>query len=81
MPTGATGKVVFKTNGVAFDTGSLTSGLATRATMAALAYGETTVTAEYAGDGNYAGSTKSFVQTLTNHPPTASVMLITRTRT
>jgi hypothetical protein len=41
--------------------------------------GTTLVTAIYSGFGSYAGSTNSFNQVVTNHPPTATVMTVGRT--
>ena len=79
LPSDAAGSVVFKTNGVAFDTASLSSGTATSVATTALARGNTTITAEYAGSINYVGNTNSFTQTVTNHLPVAGLMLVTRT--
>jgi hypothetical protein len=41
--------------------------------------GTQTITAEFDGDINYIGSTNSISQTVTNHPPAASVMTAYRT--
>ena len=66
-----TGTVLFKTNGVALsDPVALDgSGLATLMTNS-LPHGSNTVTAEYAGDSNFQGSTNSLVQVV-NTPPVA----------
>ena len=74
VPPGAgtpTGTVLFKTNGVALcDPVALdTNGVATLITNS-LPHGSNTVTAEYAGDGNFLGSTNSVVQ-IVNTPPIA----------
>ena len=36
------------------------------------------ITAGYVGDNNYLGWTNSLIQTVTNHPPVANVMTVTR---
>jgi hypothetical protein len=66
-----TGLVLFRTNGVVLcDPVALnTSGVATLITNS-LPHGSDTVTAEYAGDGNFLGSTNSLVQVV-NTPPFA----------
>ena len=56
-----TGEVVFKTNGVPFSTIALVSGIASASTTS-LPVGTNTVTAEYAAQGNYLGSTGSVDQ-------------------
>ena len=75
----ATGNIIFKTNSVLFDSQSLSGGLATSVTTTNLPRGANTITAEYAGDGNYLGSTNTLNQIVTNHPPVASVMTVNRT--
>jgi autotransporter-associated beta strand protein len=66
-----TGTVLFKTNGVPLaDPVTLdTNGVATLITNS-LPHGSNTVFAEYAGDGNFLGSTNSVVQ-IVNTPPVA----------
>ena len=66
-----TGTVLFKTNGVALcnPVALDTNGVATLTTNS-LPHGSNTVTAEYAGDGNFLGSTNSLVQ-IVNTPPVA----------
>jgi hypothetical protein len=70
-PGTPTGSVLFKTNGVVLcDPVALdTNGVATLITNS-LPHGSNTLTAEYAGDGNFLGSTNSLVQ-LVNTPPVA----------
>lgn len=79
LPADATSTVIFRTNSVLFDIKSLGSGAATSATTTRLPRSANTVTAEYAGDSNYLGSTNSLTQTVTNHPPAAATMSVTRT--
>ena len=69
LPADATGSLIFKTNAVFFDTESLSSGTATSVALSNLPRGADSITLEYAGDGNYLGSTNSLTQTITNHPP------------
>jgi autotransporter-associated beta strand protein len=78
LPADATGNVVFKTNGVVFDT-KPAGATVNSASTAALPRGATTITAEYAGDGNYFGSTNnSLSQMVTNHPPVLTDATYTR---
>jgi hypothetical protein len=82
LPSDATGSVQFLTNGVLFDIEPLNNGLTTTTNSGAvnpLPRGTDTITAQYAGDGNYIGSTNSLVQTMTNHPPMALTMTAYRT--
>jgi subtilisin-like proprotein convertase family protein len=79
LPSDATGSVVFKTNGVALSTNSITGGAALGAVTALLPRGTNSITAEYAGDNNYLGSTNSLTQAVTNHPPVAATMTVNRT--
>jgi hypothetical protein len=74
VPPGAgipTGAIEFKTNGVALcDPVALdTNGVAAFITNS-LPHGSNAITAEYAGDGNFLGSTNRVVQVV-NTPPTA----------
>jgi hypothetical protein len=79
----ATGNVLFLTNGVLADTEGLVSGVATATNSASsqLPRGTNTITAQYAGDSNYIGSTNNLSdgQVVTNHPPAAAVMTVYRT--
>ena len=79
LPSDATGNVIFRTNSVLFDTASAGSSPITSMATTNLPRGNNTITAEYAGDGNYAGSTNSLTQVVTNHPPVAALMTATRT--
>ena len=58
----ATGSVAFKTNGVALGSGTLINGVAYSLTVAKLAVGTNLITAEFAGDSNYLGSTNTLSQ-------------------
>jgi hypothetical protein len=75
----ATGNVLFLTNGVAFGTAPLINGSATSAPTALLPSGTNIITAEYGGDNNYSGSTNAIDQIVTNQPPVASPLFVTRT--
>lgn len=79
LPAAATGNVIFKTNGFALPSAPISSGTAT-ATTTLLPRGTNTITAEYAGDGNYLGSTNSLAggQVVTNRPPVAGNATYTR---
>ena len=79
LPAGATGSVIFRTNGIALSTNALASGSATSATTTLLPRGTNAITAEYAGDINYLGSTNSLNQIVTNHPPVAAPVSLSRT--
>ncbi len=79
LPSAATGNVIFLTNSVPLSTNALSSGLANSASTTLLPRGTQTITAEFDGDINYIGSTNSISQTVTNHPPAASVMTAYRT--
>ncbi len=82
LPSDATGTVQFKTNATAFGSAkTLASGVAASDATTLLPRGNNTVTAEYAGDGNYIGSTNNLLggQVVTNHPPVAAAMAVQRT--
>jgi hypothetical protein len=74
----ATGTITFLTNGVAFMTNGVTAGT-TNVALGTLPRGANLVTAIYSGDANYLASTNSLMQTVTNHPPIAQTMTVTRT--
>ena len=78
-PPSATGTVQFLTNGVLFDTETLSGGLAMSAVTALLPRGTNLITAEYSGDSNYLTDTNSLNQIVTNHPPTANSATYYRT--
>jgi hypothetical protein len=74
LPAAATGEVIFMVNRVVLSTNVISSGTATSAATSSLPRGTNTITAEYAGDGNYTGSTNNLSggQVVTNHPPVAN---------
>jgi len=75
----ATGCVLFLTNGVEGSAASIGGGWATSAATTLLPRGTNLITAEYAGDNNYSGSTNTYQQVVTNHPPVARVYTLGRT--
>lgn len=75
----ATGSVVFLTNGVVFNTISLTGGVALSSATTLLPRGTNAITAQYVGDSNYWGSTNTVYQVVTNHPPVTGAISYTRT--
>jgi len=75
----ASSSVTFLTNGTALSTSNLVSGVATSLTITTLPRGTNTITAQYAGDSNYLGSTNMLNQYVTNHPPVAATMVVTGT--
>lgn len=64
LPSTATGSVNFLDNGRLFDTEILTNGTATSAAIFVLPVGTNNITAQYAGDANYLGSTNTLNQTV-----------------
>jgi len=80
LPSAATGSVIFKTNGAALSTNAVSGGTATSLTTTSLPRGTNTITAEYAGDGNYLGSTNNLPggQVMTNSPPAAGTATYVR---
>jgi hypothetical protein len=74
LPAAAMGEVIFMVNRVVLSTNVISSGAATSAVATSLPCGTNTITAEYAGDGNYTGSTNNLSggQVVTNHPPVAN---------
>jgi hypothetical protein len=79
LPADATGDVVFLANGTAFSTNSLAGGGASSLALLTLPRGTNTITAQYAGDSNYFGSTNTLAggQIITNHPPFAGTYAYT----
>ena len=71
--------VVFSTNGVAYSTNALAGGGASSSATTSLPRGTNTITVAYLGDANYIGSTNTLNQIVTNHPPVAGAMTVTRT--
>jgi autotransporter-associated beta strand protein len=77
-PSAATGSIQFLTNGVLFDTQTLSGGSATSLSLTNLPRGANPIIAIYSGDGNYSPSTNSLSQVVTNHAPTAALMTVGR---
>ena len=76
----ASGNVVFLANGTAFGTNAITNGVAGSLVITNLPRGTNTINVQFAGDlPNVLGSTNSLFQIVTNHPPVAGVMAVTRT--
>jgi len=71
-PSTLSGSVLFLTNGVAFNSQTLSGGAATSATTAVLPRGTNTITAQYSGNSNYSPSTNTLNQIVTNNPPVAN---------
>ena len=71
-PSAAAGTVTFKDGATTLGTGTLSGGVATYATSA-LAAGIHTITAEYGGNANYAGSTSSGITQTVKATTSASV--------
>ena len=79
LPADATGNVVFSSTNGAFSTNAVSSGSASSLSITNLLRGTNVITVVYSGDGNYLGSTTNLDQIVTNHPPVANVMAVTRT--
>ena len=75
-PSAASGTVTFKDGSTTLGTGTLSSGIATY-TTSALTVGSHSITAEYAGDSSYSGSTNSpaFSLTVNKATPTATLVV------
>jgi hypothetical protein len=71
-PASLTGTVTFATNGVAFDHQTLSGGTASSLATAVLPRGTNAIAVWFGGSGNYAGSTNTLNEVVTNNPPTAS---------
>jgi len=80
LPADATGYVLFLANSAAFSSNSLSSGGTVSLTITNLPRGTNVITAQYAGDDNYLGSTNLLAggQVVTNHPPVAGNVTFTR---
>ena len=74
----ATGNVIFRVNDVPFSTNTIANGSVSSVSIAMLLRGTNIITAVYAGDSNYLSSTNELDQIVTNHPPVASDMTLTR---
>jgi hypothetical protein len=79
LPAFASGDVVFSYTNGPISTNGLSSGSATSLSITNLPRGTNLITVAYLGDSNYAGSTNTLNQVVTNHPPVAAVMTVTRT--
>ena len=79
LPADATGSVVFSSTNGPISTNAVSSGIATSLSITNLPRGTNVITVAYLGDGNYLGSTTNLDQIVTNHPPVANVMAVTRT--
>jgi hypothetical protein len=73
LPPDATATVVFLAGGVPFSTNALSGGGTASLVVTNLVRGTNVITAQYAGDANYIGSTNVLDggQIVTNHPPVA----------
>ena len=80
LPVDATGTVTFLTNGVALNTNNVSSGAASSASVNNLPRGTNIIAVQYSGDGNYLPGTNFLSQIVTNHPPVANTMIVTRRR-
>jgi hypothetical protein len=83
LPADATGSVVFSSTNGPISTNSLSllngTNTATSLSITNLPRGTNVITVAYLGDDNYLGSTTNLDQIVTNHPPVANVMAVTRT--
>ncbi len=79
LPVYATGSVVFSYTNRLISTNSVNSGTATSLSITNLPRGTNVITVAYLGDGNYIGSTNTLLQVVSNHPPVAAVLTVTRT--
>jgi hypothetical protein len=77
-PAGATGTIQFLTNGVLFDTETLTLGEAVSTNLASLPRGTNLITALYSGDAHTLPVSSDILQVVTNHPPVAAPAFYTR---
>jgi len=79
LPADATGSVVFaSTNGV-FSSNSVSGASTISLAITNLPRGTNLITVAYSGDNNYLPSTTNLDQIITNHPPMAATMTVTRT--
>jgi len=77
-PATATGGVQFFTNGIFFDSESLSAGGAASVFTPTLPRGTNQIIAIYSGDANYLPATNMLAQVVTNHPPTATPIFTNR---
>jgi hypothetical protein len=73
-----TGSVSFLTNGVALSTNALSSGSASSIGTTNLPVGTSVITAQYAGDANFIGSTNTFSQVVSSSSPPPGALSISR---
>ncbi len=73
-----TGSVVFSSTNGPISTNAVSGGSATSASLTSLPRGTNVITAVYSGDNNYIGSSSTLNQVVTNHPPVASQLTVTR---
>jgi autotransporter-associated beta strand protein len=78
LPALATGTAVFSSVAGAFSTNAVGGGSAVSLAIATLPRGTNAITVAYGGDGNFVGSTNTFNQVVTNHPPVASGTILSR---
>ena len=78
LPADATGSVVFSTISGSFSTNTVSGTNTTSLSITNLPRGTNLITAAYLGDSNYAGSTNTLNQIVTNHPPVANPAAYTR---
>jgi autotransporter-associated beta strand protein len=71
LASGATGYVIFNTNGVLLSSNNLSAGAAVSVAVN-LPRGTNAITAIYGGDANYSAGTSSLAQIVTNHTPVAT---------
>ena len=71
------GTVTFKTNGTIATTATINGGGVASCSTAALTHGYHTITAEYAGDGNFSGATNALTQNI-NSPVVANADTLER---
>lgn len=74
----AGGTVTFQTNGVSFNTNTVSASSTTSTSLNMLPRGTNVIAAIYSGDANYFASTNTLNQIVTNHPPVATSQTVTR---
>jgi hypothetical protein len=79
--TTPTGGVVFLNNGTPFSTNTVDGNGTASVTTSTLPRGTNTIEADFSGTGTFAGvtATNTLNQIVTNHPPVATIMTVTRT--
>ena len=79
LPANAGGTATFSSALGPISTNTLVGGAASSVTITNLPRGTNLITVVYSGDANYLAETNTLDQTVTNHPPVAQGMLVTRT--